>query len=387
MIDHNFTEANKRSSSGQYVARLFRLPDADDGSIRMSLEVRKYQGGYVIFHLPDKYWLGTDEQLDWDAQQDILFWTCNGQERAFIFDVTHITFVGTDTELNDKDRLDWDAEQKCWIKYCYLYSHKVSEENDEDAVPVRQKPGDYFEKTVLLKLPYSDSTDTKYKLIPTYNERFLVVLKLAKKTHPVEPAMWEMCIVDMKTYTWVVKSFPYHVGVNTVRVGNKSMQCYGYDLSHKACYIFSFDLDTILKNKKVELFIHDFNPLHPERVVWDGGSNVWRAVINGEVIIPRPFYFDNMYTESLPIDGTRVSEELLDLLPKNDVVTQLVAEENARRRKQLREEYEKSNTSLDQLSRRSLMQSFNKKHLEWGIAILALILMILVFVLLIYYGK
>ena len=387
MIEHNFTEANKRSCSGLYVARLFRLPDADDGSIRMSLEVRKYQGGYVIFHLPDKYWLGTNEQLDWDAQQDILFWTCNGQARAFIFDVTHVTFIGADAELNDKDRLDWDAEQKCWIKYSYLYSHEMSKENDEDAAPIRQKPGDYFEKTVLLKLPYSDSTETKYKLMPTYSDRFILVLKQAKKMHSVEPTMWKMGIIDIKTYTWVVQSISYHVGLNTVRVGNKRMQCYGYDLSHKACYIFSFDLDTILKNKKVELFIHDFDPLHPERVTWDGESNIWRAVINGEVIIPRPFYFDNMYTESLPIDGSPVPAEILELLPKKNAIKRLVAEENQRRKKQLREEYEKNNTSLDQLSRRSLMQSFNKKHLEWGIAILALILMALVFVLLIYYGK
>ena len=122
MIDYNFTEANKRSSSGLYVARLFRIPDADDGSIRMSIEISKYHGGYVIFQLPDKYWLGTSEQLDWDARQDILFWTCNDKKRVFIYDVTFDTYIGADTKLKEKDRLGWDEEQKCWIRHDFLYT-------------------------------------------------------------------------------------------------------------------------------------------------------------------------------------------------------------------------------------------------------------------------
>ena len=327
MIDHNFTEANKRSCSGHYVARLFRIPDADDGSIRMSIEISKYKGGYVIFQLPDKYWLGINDQLDWDAQEDIFFWTCNDNKRAFIYDVTFDTYIGADTNLNEKDRLEWNEEQKCWIRYDFLYTIKAPEE-DEYAIPIRQKPGDYFEKSVLLKLPYSDSTEPPYKVVLTNSDRFLFVLNQAQKAQAVEPTMWEMSLIDIKNNTWVVKSFPFHVRSNSIREGNGMMQCYGYDPSHTTFFIFRFRLDDILNEKKVEVFVHDFGPAKPERVVWDGEGNTWRAVFNGEIVYPRPFYFDNMYPEDFPIDGTRLSVEVLKLLSQNDDVKRLIAEDN-----------------------------------------------------------
>lgn len=380
MIDYNFTEANKRSSSGLYVARLFRIPDADDGSIRMSIEISKYHGGYVIFKLPDKYWLGTSEQLDWDARQDILFWTCNDKKRAFIYDVTFDTYIGADTKLKEKDRLGWDEEQKCWIRHDFLYTIKAPEEDEDYAIPTGQKPGDYYGKSVLLKLPYSDSTEPPYKFVPTNSDRFLLMLKQAKKTQAVEPTMWEMSLIDTRNNTWVVKIFPFHVRSNSIREGNGMMQCYGYDLSHRAFCIFRFDLDDIIEKKKVEVFVHNFDPVTPERVVWDGEGNTWRAVCNGEIVYPRPFYFDNMYTENLPIDGTRLSVEILKLLPQNDHVKRHVAEDNETHKQRIREEYEKNNTSLNQIYRRHLWQSLNKKHLIWGI-ILVVFLLILIFAL------
>ena len=70
-MDKTFTETYKQSSSGLYVARLFRLPDADDGSMRMSIDVRT-KGGYVFFLLTGDYWLGENEQIAM-GRQGLLF--------------------------------------------------------------------------------------------------------------------------------------------------------------------------------------------------------------------------------------------------------------------------------------------------------------------------
>ena len=96
---------------------------------------------------------------------------CNGQTRAFIYDIANTTLVDGATELHPKDRLAWDPDGKCWLRYGFLY-------------------GDSYEKTVLLKLPYPEPSTENYKVIPTSDERFVLVLKRLESSFAIGPTMW-----------------------------------------------------------------------------------------------------------------------------------------------------------------------------------------------------
>lgn len=109
MIDENFQESSIRSCDGKFLCRLFRI-ESDDNSIHMSIEVKQHER--VIYALPKEYWLGTEELLDWDIDQNILFFTVNGRTKVFIYDVTSMTIVSRD--ILPTDELLWDDQKKQW---------------------------------------------------------------------------------------------------------------------------------------------------------------------------------------------------------------------------------------------------------------------------------
>ena len=320
MIDESFTESFKSSCDKRYTCRLFRIP-SDDGSIHMSIEVMMRNGGYVFYQLPNQFWLGTSELLDWDSQLDILFFTTNGQTKAFIFDVTFLNLVSTDIKLDPKDRLIWDDETKHWIIQKYLFTVREEDQNEKNPMHANYKPGNYFEQILALELPDPDYNSPRYKIIDTPYKRFKFVLKKVFKQHNSEHTIWELGIADTKNLTWVVKKLPYFIkGADTLRLShNKNVSTYGFSTDLNYVYLFLIDLESVEKEQKVSLFIHDFEPMRPAEVVWDEKDSFWRAVINGEVIAPRPFYYDNTYSSYLPVEGTPLPSDILELLPKESL--------------------------------------------------------------------
>ena len=320
MIDKTFREAYKQSHDSKYLCRLFRI-DSDDGSIRMSIEVMTYSKRLVFYHLPEEYWLGTTELLDWDAEQNILFFTTNNQTKAFIYDVTFLTLVSCDIKLrNPKDYLWWDEKNKCWMIKSFVLSVKQNDDAEDNPMTRQYTPGDYYETIPALKLPYPSEEEPAHKIISTPKSYYKLVLTKLDKRHPVEPTMWQMGIIDMRNYTWVVERLPYIVKGEESIIFNRGnmVECYGFDKNMNNLILFRFELKSIEEKNKVILYINDFYPHHPAFVTLDPEYSCWRAVINGEMVCPRPFYFDNMYSEGRDIEGSPIPLEVLVALSEND---------------------------------------------------------------------
>lgn len=359
MIDETFQESYKQSHDNKFLCRLFRI-QSDDGSIRMSIEVMTYPKKLVFYHLPEEYWLGTKELLDWDAEQNILFFTTNNQTKAFIYDVTFLTIVSCDIKLkNPKDFLWWDDKNKCWMIKSFVLSVKQNDDAEDNPMTRQFKPGDYYESILALKLPYPSEEEPAYKIISTPKKYFKLVFKKLDKRHPVEPTMWQMGIIDIRNYTWVVEQLPYIVKGEEAIVFNRDnmVECYGFDKNMNCLTLFRFELNTIEERNKVILHINDFYPHHPAFVILDPEDSFWRAVINGEVICPRPFYFDNMYSEGWDIEGRPIPLEVLVALSENDKSDERTKEYiesiKAEKKEVSKEESIENNTPTGEISEQS----------------------------------
>lgn len=163
-----------------------------------------------------------------------------------------------------------------------------------------------------------DETSPDMKLIPTKNERYALVLKKLPNTELTDSYPWTLGVLDVEKCCWIVEALPFRVpGEDAVRIkDNGWIECYGLDKTNNTFFLFRFDCDVIGKYK-LKVSVHDFSHAFPERVVWDEEHQFWRAVVNGVVIQPRAFYFDNTYDNSYPIESKEVSSEVLRLLHKS----------------------------------------------------------------------
>ena len=334
MANESFQERYKPSFDGSYVIRLFRLPDEDDGLEKFSFELTSRSGGFVIYKLPETLWMAKIDQLDWCRDSNILFFTVLGLQKAFIYDIIFMTQVSCDLKPND--RIRWDEENKAWR----IFESHVAITN---AAHQLNYGTNYY-----LKLPYpSDSSQPDIKVIPMPNSRYVLVLNKLKKAKYFEPDMWKMGIVDMERLLWVVEEFPYHIlGEETVRFRKDHyLECYGLNPHRTSCYLFRFNCDDIPEQGKLKVFVNDFSPMYPEKVVWEEENQCWRAVIKGVVIHPRPFYFDNTYFEELPVVSRPVPLGIMEKLPISEKQQSQVEALRQERKRQIEEEFERNNTS------------------------------------------
>ena len=338
MADESFKERYKPSFDGSYVIRLFRLPDEDDGLERFSFEVMLRSGGFVVYKLPETFWMAKMDQLDWCKDGNILFFTVLGLQKAFIYDVTFMTQVSCDLKPND--RIRWDEENKVWR----IFESQIAFTN---AAHQLNYGTNYY-----LKLPYpSDASLPGIKVISMPNSRYVLVLNKLRKEKYFEPDMWKMGIVDMERLLWVVEEFPYHLfGEETVRFRNDHyLECYGLNRQRTSCYLFRFNCDDIPEQGKLKVFVNDFSPTYPEKVVWEEKNQCWRAVIKGEVIYPRPFYFDNMYFVELPVVSRPVPLGVMEQLPISEKQKPQLEALRQEKKRQMEEEFERNNTSGEEI--------------------------------------
>ena len=338
MADESFKERYKPSFDGSYVIRLFRLPDEDDGLERFSFEVMLRSGGFVVYKLPETFWMAKMDQLDWCKDGNILFFTVLGLQKAFIYDVTFMTQVSCDLKPND--RIRWDEENKVWR----IFESQIAFTN---AAHQLNYGTNYY-----LKLPYpSDASLPGIKVISMPNSRYVLVLNKLRKEKYFEPDMWKMGIVDMERLLWVVEEFPYHVfGEETVRFRNDHyLECYGLNPQRTSCYLFRFNCDDIPDQGKLKVFVNDFSPMYPEKVVWEEENQCWRAVIKGVLIHPRPFYFDNTYFEELPVVLRPVPLDIMERLPISEKQQAQLEALRQEKKRQMEEEFERNNTSGEEI--------------------------------------
>lgn len=336
MEDELFKEHLFPSFDKKFTVRLFKLPD-EDGQVRLSFEILD-KG--AIYQLPKEYWLGMDDQIGWCADCNVLFFTANGARKAFIRDVTFMTEVSCD--LQPGESVSWDDGSMSW---------KCSDTR------------------TCLKLPSeSDVNDKGIKVIPTPNERYVLVISRLKKTKRSEPDLWEMGIVDTIKLKWVVEKLPYRIkGEDAVRFRNDHyMESYSID-AIGGCCLFRFDCDTIPEQGKLKVFVNDFMSKHPEKVIWDKENQCWRAVINGEVIYPRPFYYDNMYCKELNIVSTPVPISILELVPGNEKLKARINELKEQKKRQMEAEHERNNTSAAEIFSRMDKQPKRKRKSDFKV--------------------
>lgn len=310
MIDENFQETSKRSCDGRFLCRLFRI-ESDDNTIHMSIEVKERER--VFYALPQKYWLGTEELLDWDKDQNILFFTVNGRTKAFIYDVTFMTIVSRD--ILPTDELRWDDHNKQWE----INSHY-------NIVKDGQRQADLMQN--ILALPYAMAPEQpRYKIFPTNHPQIYVVLKKVEKKLAVQPDLWEIGILNTNTLTWMVESLPYLVeGESAVHFCRHDvLSCYGFSRRSFEVVAFRCGYDEIETKNRVSLFVHDNG--QAQSMSWDNSNNWWRMVVNNVIIYPGRFYYDNTYSNTVYVKLAPIQYELLELLPL-DKHTQNYVEES-----------------------------------------------------------
>lgn len=298
MIDENFQETSKRSHDGKFLCRLFRI-ESDDNTIHMSIEVKERER--VFYALPQKYWLGTEELLDWDKDLNILFFTVNGRTKAFIYDVTFMTIVSRD--ILPTDELRWDDHNKQWE----INSHYNIVKGGQRQSGVLQN---------ILALPYAMAPEQpRYKIFPTNHTQIYIVLKKVEKKLPVQPDLWEIGILNTRTLTWMVESLPYLVnGESSIHFCRHDvLSCYGFSRRSFDVVAFRCEYDEIETKNHVSLFLHDNG--QPQSMSWDKSDMWWRMVINNVIIYPGRFYYDNVYSNTVYVKPAPIQYELLELLP------------------------------------------------------------------------
>lgn len=306
MNGETFKDACKKSYDGTFIMKLFQLP-THDGTLRLSIQVMT-SGGRVFFQLPNHFWLESNDLIDWSENANIAFFTVKGRKMAFIYDVTFMSQVSCDLKPND--RLEWDEAKKCWTITEVEFS---TVQNGQEYVAGSKRN---------LRLPYlKEKTKEKYKVIPLPNERYTLVLTKVDRNNPMEPDLWTVGIVDLDEFIWAVEALPYYVKEEAVRINKgRVAEFYGFDKGLKSCSLFRFDCDEIGEQGCLRLYVNGFGSAYPERVIWEESSKCWRVVIQGEVIRPRPFYYDDMYSKDLPMGSKDVELEVLKLLPENEKV-------------------------------------------------------------------
>ena len=385
-MDRDFTEGYKFSYDKAYAVRLFRLPDADDGSIRLSIEVMMREGGYVFFKLPEDLWLTPDnpvrvgDLLDWDNDRHILFFTTNDQATAFIYDVAFGKLVCRDIEPHDSN-LEWDENKKRWmLPHVVTKTYGQYQMKQVESMPVLDLNAPEADLYNLASVkdgtpgptPRNKEEDPNHIVIETPDKGFYLLLTKVQKSRPSDPTLWEVEVIDAERNAIVTEKLPFLItGSNAIRFhgGRVHMHGVGKGGGVSNSYIFHITPKDTLTKDTLDVFVQDFAPTHPESYIWDG--EFWRAVIKGKVIYPGRFYFDNMYYEKFPLCEKPLPTSVLEVLPQTDELRKLIEErkveeqkEKEKERKAKEEEYARNNTPAEEIFERMepLNQNFRERH-------------------------
>lgn len=385
-MDKDFTEGYRLSYDKSYAVRLFRLPDADDGSIRLSIEVMMRDGGYVFFKLPDNLWLTPDnpvrtgDLLNWDEDRHILFFTTNDQAKAFIYDVALGKLVCRDIEPHDSN-LEWDENKKRWmLPHVITKTYGQYQMKQVESMPVLDLNAPEADLYNLASVkdgtpgptPRNKEEDPNHIVIETPDKGFYLLLTKVQKSRPSDPTLWEVEVIDAERNAIVTEKLPFLItGSDAIRFhkGRVHMHGVGKGGGVSNSYIFHITPKDTLTKDTLDVFVQDFAPTHPESYIWDG--EFWRAVIKGKVIYPGRFYYDNMYYEKFPLCEKPLPASVLEVLPQTDELRKLIEErkveeqkEKERKAKKEEEEYARNNTPAEEIFERMgpLNRNFRERH-------------------------
>lgn len=77
--------------------------------------------------------------------------------------------------------------------------------------------------------------------------------------------------------------------------------------------IVRFDMRDIYTKNEISLSIWDLHK-QANSYVWSKSDSRWQPVINGEIIHPARFYYDDLSTEKIPIQKTETSRDILSII-------------------------------------------------------------------------
>ena len=375
MIDKDFKESYRLSHDEAFAVRLFRLPDADDGTLRLSIEVMTYPSSKVFFKLPEDLWMTPDnpilsgDLLNWDNERDILFFTTHDQGWAYIYDITLGKIVSKEIETHTRN-LDWDYENKRWVlPYVVTFTKGQQKSSKIMSLPVLDLNAPAIDlhhlKTVDTETPkptsLNDNSETERIILETPDRRFFLLLTKKPNSLQKKLELWEVRVIDIENATITTSALPFLVtGSDAIRFKNSTVHLHGVNPSANNSYIFNFNLRDLYKDDPLKVFVQDFEPTHPETIIWDG--QFWRAVINGKVIIPGHFYFDNMYIENVVRCQEPIPTNLLRILPITEESRKIHETLLANERKRKAAEHERANTPADEIFRRMDGLNHNPKR-------------------------
>lgn len=319
----------KVSPSGEYFVELFK-GKREDGYYNFAVMNRYGKTFYSPLDSDGVFY--EDDLLDWSNRCDTLFFSTEHLKKIFIFDVSHSYF--SFLELSEGEMAIWDDDGCQWIirKNAYSLNSK-----------------DYYSTEKILAAPniMQDEPEQKIIIVPN-TDYYLWLRKTSTKSY--DRKVWKISVFSIVTNRIIINDIGYYAVDNSIRVNNDSyVNFYGINASNDTIFIVNYSPRTIDK-----AYIWECPPLVPMKMCWVEEDGCWRAMINNQIIRPRPFYFDTMYHEDLQKVNLEFPIALLDLIvaenPEQLEMREKYLQERSAAVKALHEE---QNTSMEDLLRRA----------------------------------
>lgn len=319
----------KASPSGEFLVELNKDNQADG---KYSFVVMTRYGKVFYSPLDSDGVFYEDDLLDWSSRFDTLFFSTEHQKKIFLFDVSHSYF--SFLELREGEKAVWDDDGCKWVVRAKAYS-------------INSK--DYYTTERILSSPdiMQGAPDQKIIIIPN-TDYYLWLRKTSIKSY--DRKVWKISIFSVITKRILINDIGYYAVNDCIRVKNDSyVNFYGINASNDAIFIVNYSPKTLDK-----VYIWECTPLVPMKMCWVEEDSCWRAMINNQIIRPRPFYFDTMYHEILHKVNLELPVALIDLIVAENPEQLEMREEYLRERSAtVMALHEEQNTSMDVLLRRA----------------------------------
>lgn len=339
----------KASKTLHYQFKLYKIdaPEGEDPkSTYLTMEISDRVDS-VFYHLGDSMWMDLKADLaDWDGVSDTIFFTACRRQYFFIYDIEHKQFVSG--QLRQDEDVDWDDAQHCWQLKQFQYK-----------LTSGSVTRNFYSNIGTLGLTDPMLTKEDRRVVFTSDKTMGVVLEktgIARWDRPV----WKVGVFDCRTRQMLIDNLGVYAINDSVKavvyrsdVGlHNRLNFYGRMPSSTDFVCLTLDLTELLQGK-AEALIWEMPGATIERFEFIDEDCCWRPIINGKVIRPARFYFDNLYREPLKINPQPLSVEILHLaFPDDEQVQREWKAEQQRKRDEMLHAYEQQNTSADDIFER-----------------------------------
>lgn len=319
----------KLSPSGRYICNIYQ----DKQTRLFTLELITKVGGFEFYHLPeDEEQMTPSDIVVWGAGEDVLFYSTGNFKRVHAYDIPHRQTCSKD--VPDGQVVVYDGVSKL------LFKKKLYSDGKKDYYSTEDE------------LAFSDcmAGEPAAKVLPLTNSPMTLWLRKKSITQYYGRDVWQIAVCSTEKRKLLTDDIGLYAIENSIRSAKEGwINFYGYKADEQAFFWVNYHVG------EQEIFVLEYPDTKPIMDMrWVEKDGCWRAIINGEVISPRPFYYDNLYSLPVKIQAQSIPLELLELIePGSEEVKRQRAEQKAKRLAETKALYEANNTSADDLIRRA----------------------------------